>query len=143
MLAMFSAEEKKSFETFSKNAEMRLMSHNWPGNVRELGNVIQSTVVLNDGPELTANMLRPILGAFPEQTHTNSNTPALTSPHHNNDVAQNDSDTIEPYAITERRIIENAIALCGGKVRKAAKALKVNPSTLYRKLERWQTTHNE
>ncbi|WP_262693494.1 sigma-54-dependent transcriptional regulator [Kordiimonas aquimaris] len=143
MLATFSAEENKKFQTLSNDAESRLMSHNWPGNVRELGNVIQSTVVLNDGPELTADMLRPTLGTLPGQSLSNSNTSSafVTSTHNTTPPpthAHIPVDTIEPFAVVERRIMETAIALSGGKVRKAAKALKINPSTLYRKLERWQ-----
>lgn len=141
MLALFSAEENKNFESISSEAEERLLTHNWPGNVRELGNVIQSTVVLNNGPELTADMLKPTLGAFPPSTPTsqiNSELNAITRQPITATSRSGETTQIEPYAVTERRIMEQAIALCHGKVRKAAKAMKINPSTLYRKLERWR-----
>jgi DNA-binding NtrC family response regulator len=38
-----------------------LLRHTWPGNVRELRNVIERTVLLSDGPVLTADMLPPEL----------------------------------------------------------------------------------
>lgn len=140
-LTRYSAEEDKNFSGLSESAEDRLMAHSWPGNVRELGNVIQSAVVLNNGPQLTAEMLRPILGGLP----TRSMAPDLPneSPAKPNapiqDVFQmEESGVITPLAEVERKTIERAIALSDGKVHKAAKALGVNPSTLYRKLEAWQ-----
>ncbi len=149
LLQQYASEESKSFETIAPDAEARLLAHNWPGNVRELGNVIQSAVVLNDGPELTGDMLDRLMGP--------SRRRALQAPKH---VAQDSTFTatqasgqtfpeaatqpvsrniIEPLEVVERRTIEEAIRLCGGKVRLAAKRLEVNPSTLYRKLKAWET----
>ena len=140
----FSAEEGKSFKAFSPDASNRLLAHSWPGNVRELGNVIQSIVVLNDSEELTDDMLTPLLGSMPVKRRTpassadnanlsleNSIQPRAIEHHPTN-------NGIEPLAVVEKRVIEQAIALSGGRVRKAAKALEVNPSTLYRKISTWQ-----
>jgi two-component system repressor protein LuxO len=44
---------------------------------------------------------------------------------------------ITPLWIVERRTIEDAIARCGGNVNRAAAALEISPSTIYRKMERW------
>jgi transcriptional regulator with PAS, ATPase and Fis domain len=38
-----------------------LLRHAWPGNVRELRNVVERSVLLSDGPVLTADMLPPEL----------------------------------------------------------------------------------
>lgn len=148
LLAIYATEEGKQFRRLSDDAAARLLSHSWPGNVRELGNVMQSIVVLNDAEEVTAEMLHPILGAIPAAMATPPaaptaapasmlppSPPQATMPVHSTPGGNNG---IEPLAIAERRIIEHAIALSGGKVRKAAKALDVNPSTLYRKLASWQ-----
>lgn len=145
LLTLFSAEEGRHFEGFSEDAEARLMAHNWPGNVRELGNVIQSTVVLNDEKTVTAEMLRPILGSFPtipNREHSQRDAVAIpvtsAQPLMASAAPETPDHLIEPLALTERRAIERAITLSGGKVRAAAKALNVNPSTLYRKLSEWQ-----
>jgi two-component system, repressor protein LuxO len=37
-----------------------------------------------------------------------------------------------------RHAIERAIEQCGGNVPKAAAALQVSPSTLYRRIQAWQ-----
>ncbi len=46
--------------------------------------------------------------------------------------------TIEPLEATIRRAIEAAIAQSGGSIPRAAAALDVAPSTLYRRLQAWE-----
>ena len=144
MLTEFSAEEDKHFVDLSEDARARLLAHGWPGNVRELGNVIQSAVVLNDNDLLTADMLSPVLGNMPAEPSNGAHydpgraaVPAATlAPMPAPEPMF--SGGIEPLAVVERRAIERAITLSGGRVRAAAKALEVNPSTLYRKLSAWE-----
>lgn len=129
MLENYAQEEHKSFTEIRDDAQSRLLAHSWPGNVRELGNVIQSAVVLNEGPILTGDMLARLMGPARRQQQ---DTTAATPP---DGIVS--TSIIEPLATIERRVIERAIELCGGKVRLAAKRLEVNPSTLYRKLKDW------
>lgn len=129
MLENYAQEEQKAFTEIRDDAQSRLLAHSWPGNVRELGNVIQSAVVLNEGPILTGDMLDRLMGpARRRQPEPMAATPpdGIVS-----------TSIIEPLETVERRVIERAIELCGGKVRLAAKRLEVNPSTLYRKLKDW------
>ena len=44
-------------------------------------------------------------------------------------------DEILPFRIEERRIIETAIRRAGGNIGKAARALEISPSTIYRKIQ--------
>ncbi|MFC3053720.1 sigma-54-dependent transcriptional regulator [Kordiimonas pumila] len=134
LLAGFSKEEGKTFTIIEPAAEARLLAHSWPGNVRELGNVIQSAVVLNDGPRLSAAMLERLMGQSPATIQRQAQkAPSLYPP----PISKTQPDTIEPFAVQERRIIEHTIALCNGKVRMAAVKLGLNPSTLYRKIKEW------
>lgn len=48
------------------------------------------------------------------------------------------NDEILPFRIEERRIIETAIRRAGGNIGKAARALEISPSTIYRKIQLWQ-----
>ncbi len=140
LLKRYSTEENKTFDGIHKSAKRRLKEHSWPGNVRELGNVIQSAVVLNNGPLLTGEMLNPLIGPsrptannYIRAAHSNitkASTDIIASP--------KNADDIWPLALSEKKIIENAIEVCGGKVRLAAKKLDVNPSTLYRKIKSWE-----
>jgi two-component system response regulator AtoC len=50
-------ETKKSFTGITEEALQKLMAYEWPGNVRELANVIESAVVLGQGPDLTLHDL--------------------------------------------------------------------------------------
>src|SRR4249920_1638057 len=50
-------ETKKSFAGVTEEALQKLIAYEWPGNVRELANVIESAVVLGQGPELTPHDL--------------------------------------------------------------------------------------
>lgn len=133
LLSTFASEEGKDFSEIDTEAEARLLSHSWPGNVRELGNVMQSAVVLNDGPVLTAAMLERLIGPSRQVAvpgpRTGAPIPAIP-------ITQ--AGEIEPFAVSERKLIERAIALENGKVRKAAFKLGLNPSTLYRKLNEWE-----
>ncbi|WP_417456293.1 sigma-54-dependent transcriptional regulator [Kordiimonas sp.] len=136
LLAQYAEEEDKAFDRIEPDAEARLKAHSWPGNVRELGNVIHSAVVLNEGPALTGPMLERLMGPSrrksPATTH--ATLPMETAAPSPLPMA----DEIEPLAISERRLIERAIELSGGRVRAAAKKLEVNPSTLYRKIKEWE-----
>jgi DNA-binding NtrC family response regulator len=50
-------------------------------------------------------------------------------------------DEIVPFHVEERRIIETAIRRAGGNIGKAARALEISPSTIYRKIQVWQADH--
>lgn len=64
LLALFSAEENKSFSRFSPEVRQRLLSYDWPGNVRQLQNILRNVVVLHNGEEVTEHMLPPPLSDF-------------------------------------------------------------------------------
>jgi two-component system, NtrC family, response regulator AtoC len=50
-------ETKKNFTGIAQEALKKLVVYPWPGNVRELANVIESAIVLGQGPELTLHDL--------------------------------------------------------------------------------------
>jgi ActR/RegA family two-component response regulator len=45
---------------------------------------------------------------------------------------------ILPFRVAERQIIETAIDRCDGNIGRAAQALQISPSTIYRKMQAWQ-----
>jgi DNA-binding NtrC family response regulator len=53
-----------------------------------------------------------------------------------------DLSAIRPLAVVEREAIESAVAACGGNIPRAAAALGVSPSTLYRKKQAWDDDVN-
>lgn len=52
--------------------------------------------------------------------------------------AEETSAGILPFHIAERQIIETAIDRCDGNIGRAAQALQISPSTIYRKIQTWQ-----
>ena len=126
-LARFAAEEGRSFAGFDPEAIMTLTSHPWPGNVRQLANLIRRAVVLDDGPAVTAAMLSESIRTVECDGLATGAEP----------VSQAAGGAVPSYWEQERAIIERAIATCGGNIAKAAAALDISPSTIYRKRQAW------
>jgi two-component system repressor protein LuxO len=124
-LARFAEEEGRHFNGFDTEAESALVSYRWPGNVRQLQNVIRRVVVLHDGELVTGAMLDLPSGASHEAARDTGPLPRLDSP------------SIDPYWMQEQRIIEEALAAFDGNAQKAAAALEIAPSTIYRKMQSW------
>jgi two-component system repressor protein LuxO len=137
-LQQYAAEDGKRFTSFAPGVEAALMAHPWPGNVRELQNVVRNIVVLNDGATVEATMLpRGFAGASdpggPPAPAASPAVPAVPPA-----VPGGAPGDIEPLDTIVRHAIERAIEQCGGNVPKAAAALQVSPSTLYRRIQAWQ-----
>lgn len=58
----------KQFSGVSPDAEQLMSQYPWPGNVRELKNLIERTVLLEDGTALTASMLPDYLHQAPQRS---------------------------------------------------------------------------
>ncbi|WP_417614804.1 sigma-54-dependent transcriptional regulator [Oceanisphaera sp.] len=124
-----SREEGKSFVGLSESTKDRLQAYHWPGNVRQLQNVIRNAVVLHQGEWIEPDMLpAPLDQPLSQQATSELVTDALPAP-------------IVPLAVLERQAIERAISHCQGNVSRAAALLEVSPSTIYRKLQSWDTPH--
>jgi two-component system repressor protein LuxO len=122
-LAAFAEEEGRHFGGFTADAEAAITAHRWCGNVRELQNVIRRVVVLHDGEMVSADMLA--LSSTHEAARDTGALPRADSP------------SIDPFWRQEQRIIESALKAFDGNTHKAAHALEISPSTIYRKLQTW------
>ncbi|MEK8017059.1 MAG: sigma-54 dependent transcriptional regulator [Candidatus Parabeggiatoa sp.] len=147
-LTKYTEEENKPFTGFAPEIEAILLHYDWPGNVRQLQNVIRNIVVLNDGEQVTRDMLpAPLnkelhknrLGSImaisqknPEQTNSIVSFPS------NAEMTKNNIQTIRPLWQVEKEAIVQAIEFCDGNIPKAAASLDVSPSTLYRKRQSWE-----
>lgn len=142
----YAAEEGKDLASFSPSACQALMEYSWPGNVRQLQNIIRHAVVFGEGTEVTAAMLRaPVGRANAIQGEARAPAPPAPPPAARPAGAAPDpgdlnalAAAIRPLEDVEREAIENAVALCGGDVRKAAVFLGVSPATIYRKQKSWR-----
>ncbi|MFC1234204.1 quorum-sensing sigma-54 dependent transcriptional regulator LuxO [Vibrio sp. F74] len=145
LLGYMSLEEEKSFTRFAQDVIDRFISYEWPGNVRQLQNVIRNAVVLNNGKEITLNMLPPPINQMSTKIALINNREGLLQDRFgsNNIDSTHESlqslsaDDITPLWRVERNVIEQAIQACGGNIPQAANALEVSPSTIYRKKQSW------
>lgn len=130
-LACFAHEEGKRFTGIDPEAQQLLLAYDWPGNVRQLQNVIRNVVVLFDDECITRAMLpAPLDGLVPGRRNGEAN-PATARD------AGNGEPVIRPLRDVERDAIEAAIAYFDDNIPRAAAALGVSPSTIYRKRQGW------
>ncbi|RTL73192.1 MAG: sigma-54-dependent Fis family transcriptional regulator [Hyphomicrobiales bacterium] len=138
-LSRYAAEDGKTFTGIDVDVEEAMLRHAWPGNVRELQNVIRQIVVLTTGPRVTSAML-------PQEFHAKGQL----------DVAAAEAcpAPVDPFALagsgnTDLKIkpledvitaaVHSAIEQCQGSIPRAAAALKISPSTIYRRLQSKQS----
>ena len=139
-LHLYSHRDNKSFTSISDDAKASMLAYTWPGNIRELQNVIQRAVVLHDSAILTSDMLQlgqaSIIGCNDLCADDHQKQSPITNPVETAGLST--TLAVEPWWLTEKRVIEEAIEACDGNVPEAATLLQVAASTLYRKLQIWE-----
>jgi DNA-binding NtrC family response regulator len=103
----------RSVEGFSSSAMDALLSHTWPGNVRELQHAVERSVLMARGSRIEASDLGLRRRADGSVLH--------------------DELTLDE---AERLLIEKALERYQGNVSRAAEALGLSRSALYRRLQR-------
>jgi two-component system response regulator HydG len=98
-----------------------VMVYEWPGNVRELDNALEHAVVLTRGNLIEAS-------ALPERITKRRKEPLVAERSYRN-------PTLE---VIERAYIMWVLQAEGGNKTRAAEVLGIDPSTLYRKLSRYE-----
>ncbi|HUV33229.1 MAG TPA: sigma-54 dependent transcriptional regulator [Devosiaceae bacterium] len=125
-LATCALKEGKQFTGFDNETADMLAGREWPGNVRELQNLVRRIVVMQDGGKVTAAMVAEAeIGGGAPDTETQAPHPAPRS------------RAVLPLWRQEQRIIEEALVAFGGNISRAAAALEISPSTIYRKRQSW------
>ncbi|TMA28628.1 MAG: sigma-54-dependent Fis family transcriptional regulator [Deltaproteobacteria bacterium] len=102
----------RTLSGFSPAALQALREYSWPGNVRELEHTVERGLLMARGEQIELDDLR-------------LRTPAA--------VADLDAMTLEE---AERWFIERTLLRCEGNVNKAAEALGLSRSALYRRLQK-------
>jgi len=120
----YAAEHQRAARSLHPDAMAALCAHDWPGNVRELEHVLERAVLLAHGDsigvvDLGADLARhaPVASPVPIAPSLKA---ALEAP--------------------ERRLIEDALAACGGRRQEAARRLGINRTTLFNKMRRFGLT---
>ncbi len=105
----------------SNEALESILLYDWPGNVRELENALEHAVILTRRGEI-------VVGALPERITERKAEPLVADR-----APQN--PTLE---VIERAYITWVLQAEGGNKTRAAEILGIDPSTLYRKLARYE-----
>ena len=107
-------DEGTVFDSFAEHAMARF---SWPGNIRQLDNHIKKAMVLFDGPKITASDLDLETSEDPK-----------------------DPEAVLPLSdardLWQRKYINSVLAKFDGNRTRTAKALGVDPRTIFRHLEK-------
>ncbi len=138
----FAKMENKSFESLSPDVKSILQTYGWPGNVRELQNVIQNVVVMNEGGVVLKTMLpAPLDGPLKSQLQQQVEAGEFNEVKLDNKVINLDTSMdeflVRPMEQLEILAIDAAIRKFNGNVTRAAKALNISTSSIYRKKKSW------
>jgi len=122
------AKNRKPKPVLSQAAKEKLLAHHWPGNVRELDNVIQRSLILMSGEQVTEQDI--CLDTDHAQTVQDSSVKA--------DVIEMDSTVKldEDLKTREQRVIVDVLKSVKGSRKDAAEKLGISPRTLRYKLAR-------
>ena len=124
-LTKFATRAGKDALVLSAAAAKKLTSYNWPGNVREVENCIERAVALARFDHVTEEDLPEKVLAYREDSFV---------------VAVDGESEILTMDELERRYIARALSIVGGNKSRAAQLLGFDRRTLYRKLERYEST---
>jgi len=127
--ALACSRNRKAFHGIAPKMIAELQNWNWPGNIRELENVIEQSVILNEGTS-PLELKRPI---------NTSMIPGITqvTPTQNVATAQSLTDIRKMQDDTEREYIMSILRKANGRVRGeggAAQLLNLKPTTLESKM---------
>ncbi|SIR60612.1 PAS domain S-box-containing protein [Peribacillus simplex] len=119
---------------FSNEALNAFTNYEWPGNVRELQNLVERIALMSQNPEIDLNDLQKEL-----QFHDNLRFSLETSPSDSPKFSSNVEPLKDLLESFEAKIIRDTVKNFPS-IRKAATALKVDQSTLVRKMQKYKIT---
>jgi DNA-binding NtrC family response regulator len=118
-LSQFARENGKKITEITEKVRARLLAYRWPGNVRELRNCMESAVVMARTGQITEDDLPATLRSQSE----------------GNWIRIPQGTRLDE---SEKWIIRDTLAYCGGNKSKAAETLGISRKTLHRKLVEWK-----
>lgn len=120
-LKVFSRKMKSTRKAISQDALKALIAYDWPGNVRELENTIERALLLSKGKSLEPR-------DFPQNIFAETQGREV--------VTEGESETPTLESI-EKAYIFWTLNQTNWQKNRSAKILGIDPSTLYRKIERY------
>jgi len=121
-LGRMATERGVAARTIGADAMAAIMEYDWPGNVRELENALERATTLSKGESIGAAEL-------PDRV-TERRAASL--------LAERPATANPTLDVVERAYIQWVLQAEGGNKTRAAEVLGIDPSTLYRKLARYE-----
>ena len=121
VLRRLAAERRGEPKRLAPEAVDAIMAYDWPGNVRELENALERAVTLTRGDEIAA-------ASLPARVTERKASPLVSERPHANPTLD----------AVERAYIMFVLQGEAGNKTRAAEVLGIDPSTLYRKLGRYE-----
>lgn len=121
-------------------AQRMLYNNDWNGNIRELRNVIERLVILSAQEEIYLEQVERVLNLGNERPIAEIQNADKMNMENNFEsvsekiVVKEIMNIDEAHRIVEQEILKNAVKKYGN-ITKAAKAVGINPSTVYRKIK--------
>lgn len=122
ILRPLSKELGRPIPKVSPRAIKKLESYPWPGNIRELRNVLERALLTLRGEEVRSEDLIIEQGSGPAVAPKSGALPA-------------EEWDIQPLDQVVASYVAASVKAAGGNIRKAARQLKISPSTLYARLK--------
>jgi DNA-binding NtrC family response regulator len=132
----------KGSYTITDEAMAILVGHNWPGNVRELENAIERAILATTGTQINAEAMGFLSRLVPMQNEVPGWIPAAglgAFPKPFSQPKTDSGDIVTPGPLKpalrsfEKLFIESALSASGGHVLRAARLLKIDRTTLWKK----------
>ena len=111
--------------SFTPEAMAAIEAYEWPGNVREVENLIERTVTLSEGEQISLQDLPP------DVSRNMTSTPLLAP-----GIPPEGTDMNRVMTGIERQMIEQALKMGNGVKARAAALLGINRTTLVEKIKR-------
>ena len=121
-LKRMAADRKEEPKSLASEVLDAILAYDWPGNVRELENALERASTLTKGAEIPAS-------ALPVRVTERRAEPLVAERAHPNPTLD----------VIERAYITWVLQAEAGNKTRAAEVLGIDPSTLYRKLSRYET----
>jgi len=121
-LKRIAKEHGDALKRLEQDAIDAIMVYDWPGNVRELENALERAVVLTKADAIP-------LSAIPAKVTERKAEPLVADRAHLNPALE----------VIERAYIQWVLQAEGGNKTRAAEVLGIDPSTLYRKLSKYES----
>lgn len=123
LLVKLNKEFGRNIEGFTKSALQSLLLYEWPGNLRELENIISRTMIFLEAQDRII-----------EEHHLPKSILSFST----NGIEQEQLGTLaEQMDEMEKKVLLNALRVCGGNKSQTAKKLNISLRTLYYKLEKY------